>query len=156
KERPNENLARELMELFSLGEGAYTERDIKEGARALTGYTFEHNTFVFRRERHDDGVKSMLGRSGRLDGDGFVDAILARPACADFIAYKLYRFFIGSLPEKASPMYGRVVAYIKGLAGTLRSSNYALKPVLRRMFLSEHFYDEEGAPARIKSPAELV
>lgn len=156
KERPNENLARELMELFSLGEGNYSERDIKEGARALTGYTFEGNQFAFRAERHDDGVKSILGRTGRLKGEDFVQAILARQACSEFMAFKLYRFFIGDIPPEGAPMRKPVVAYIRNLASTLRSGNYALRPMLRKMLLSEHFYDTVGAPARVKSPAELV
>ncbi len=156
KGKPNENLARELMELFSLGEGNYSEADIRDGARALTGYTFEGNEFAFKAERHDDGVKSILGRRGRLKGEEFVGAILERPACAEFIAYKVYRFFIGSVPETGSPMRQPVVSYVRALASTLRSSRYDLKPMLRRMLLSEHFYDASGAPARIKSPAELV
>ena len=156
KEKPNENLARELMELFSLGEGNYSEKDIKEGARSLTGYTFEGNEFAFRAERHDDGVKSILGRTGRLKGEDFVVAILARPACSEFIAFKLYRFFIGDLPPTGSPMRQPVISYIRNMAATLRSGKYALRPMLRKMLLSEHFYDTARAPARVKSPAELV
>lgn len=156
KERPNENLARELMELFSLGEGNYSERDIKEGARALTGYSFEGNQFAFEANRHDDGVKTILGRTGRLKGEDFVGAILARPACSEFIAYKLYRFYIGDLPAPKSPMRQPVVSYVRTLAATLRGDKYQLRPMLKKMLLSEHFYDTVGAPARIKSPAELV
>ncbi len=156
KEQPNENLARELMELFSLGEGAYSERDIKEAARALTGYTFEGNEFVFKAANHDDGPKSMLGRSGRLTGEGLVAAVLERPACAEFIVSKVYRYFIGPLPSRDDPRRQSVFAYARSLAGTLRGAGYQMKPMLRRMLLSEHFHDSEFAPARIKSPAELV
>ncbi|PKP96398.1 MAG: hypothetical protein CVT74_17160 [Alphaproteobacteria bacterium HGW-Alphaproteobacteria-13] len=156
KGRPNENLARELMELFTLGEGAYAERDIKEGARALTGYSFEGNGFVFRGADHDDGPKSILGRSGRLTGDDFVAAVLEKPACADFIASRVYRFFVGEIPPKGDPKRAPVVGLVRSLAGTLRAARYEMKPMLRRLFLSEHFHDREGAPARIKSPAELV
>ena len=155
--RPNENLARELMELFSLGEGAYTEQDVRDGARALTGYSFDHNDFVFRRDRHDNGRKRILGATGLLDGDGFVRAILAQPACADFIAWKLHRFFVNhdALPDHRRPIgpHGRVV---RQLGATLRANNYDLRPVLRRLFLSEHFYDPANMGAQIKSPVELV
>ncbi|MGE4198722.1 MAG: DUF1800 family protein, partial [Phycisphaerales bacterium] len=82
KGRPNENLAREIMELFSLGVGNYTEQDIKEGARALTGYTFEDDDFTFQKNNHDEGRKSILGRSGTMDGDVFVKAILEQRACS--------------------------------------------------------------------------
>jgi len=155
--RPNENLARELMELFSLGEGAYTEQDIRDGARALTGYTFEHNDFVFRAERHDGGRKRILGVTGLLDADGFVDAILKQNACADFIAWKLHRFFVNhdALPDhrRLAGPHGRVV---QQLGATLRASEYRLRPALRRLFLSEHFYDPANVGAQIKSPVELV
>lgn len=156
KGRPNENLARELMELFSLGEGHYSEKDIKEGARALTGYTFEYNDFVFIAERHDADQKTILGRTGNLDGDDFVKAILARRECAEFITFKLYRFFVGDLPERTSPAWPIVTGVIRQLAATLVASRYQLKPMLRRLLLSEHFYDRAIMHGRIKSPAELV
>ncbi|MDX2115416.1 MAG: DUF1800 domain-containing protein [Planctomycetota bacterium] len=155
-ERPNENLARELMELFSLGQGHYAERDIKEGARALTGYTFEGNAFVFRRDWHDGGMKNLLGAAGPLDGDGFVRAILEKKRTAEFIAGKLYRFFVSDAGD-ADPERGPAArAVIRGLASTLLAGRYELKPVLRRLFLSEHFYDASNRFAHIKSPAELI
>lgn len=157
KERPNENLARELMELFSLGEGAYTERDIQEGARALTGHTFEGNEFVFREAWHDEGPKSILGVTGPLNGDDFVRAILAKPQCATFLASGLYRFFVDAdlvEDEREQPEGAR--AAVRHLALTLRRTKYALKPALRALFLSEHFYDDAHENAQIKSPAELV
>lgn len=156
KEKPNENLARELMELFSLGAGNYTEKDIKEGARALTGYTFEYNEFVFARDRHDAGGKTILGRSGNLDGEGFVRAILDQPACARFIAGKLHRFFVGDAGAPGSPRARATAAVVAQLAALLRESRYELRPVLRRLFLSRHFHDPANELARIKSPAELV
>jgi uncharacterized protein (DUF1800 family) len=155
KEKPNENLARELMELFSLGEGNYAERDIKEGARALTGYSFEHNGFVFRKDRHDEGTKTILGKSGGLDGDGFVKAILAKREAAEFISLKLYRFFVNELPAEGESRRV-VIGVVKQLASTLLASRYDLKPMLRRLLLSEHFHDPANRLARIKSPAELV
>jgi uncharacterized protein (DUF1800 family) len=156
RQSPNENLARELMELFSLGEGNYTERDIREGARALTGYTFEHNEFRFRRDWHDDGQKTILGRSGNLDGEGFVGAILRRREASEFITLRLYRFFVGGLPPAGSASFRAVVAVVKDLARTLSASGYELRPMLRRLLLSEHFYDGPVVLSRIKSPAELV
>lgn len=153
---PNENLARELMELFGLGVGGYTERDIKEGARALTGYTFEGNAFAFRSERHDAGPKTILGRTGNLDGDGFVDAILSQRRCGQFIAAKLYRFFVGDIPARGEANHGAVVSVVNALATTLAASRYEIAPVLRRLFLSEHFYDGAIRVNQIKSPVMLV
>ena len=95
RRRPNENLARELMELFTLGEGrGYTENDIKEGARALTGYTYDDDAFVFRENEHDPDEKSIFGRRGTFDGDDFVDMILAKKETSEFLSWKLYRFFV--------------------------------------------------------------
>jgi len=156
KGKPNENLARELMELFSLGVGGYSERDIQEGARALTGYTFEHNDFIFRRDWHDQGRKEILGASGRLDGDDFVRAILAQPRCSEFIAAKLYGFLVVDLPSdlREAPPWMR--AAIGGLASEIRAARYDLKPMLRKLFLSRHFYEAGRADGKIKSPVELV
>lgn len=155
KEQPNENLARELMELFSLGEGNYSESDIKEGARALTGYSFEHNSFVFRKERHDEGTKSILGRNGVRDGEGFIDAILGRRESAQFIALKLYRAFVNDLPAEGDARRG-VIALVKQLAGMIESAKFELRPMLRTLLLSEHFYDAANRLAHVKSPVELV
>lgn len=153
----NENLARELMELFSLGEGnAYTERDIKEAARCLTGYTYEGNEFLFRTEWHDGGNKTIFGKTGLYNGEQLVERILAQPVCAEFIACKLYIFFARDLPESGHVHYRPTTQVIKQLGSTLRSSKYDLKPMLRRLFLSEHFYDPALAGEKIKSPIELV
>jgi len=156
KGMPNENLARELMELFSLGVGQYTERDIKEGARALTGYTFRDDDFYFDRENHDDGVKSILGRRGRLDGEGFVDAILARDATARFMARKLYRFLVADLPDDPREDPPQAASVLEDMARTFRRESYELRPVLRGLLLSEHFYSDGVRGERIKSPVELV
>jgi uncharacterized protein (DUF1800 family) len=161
KGRPNENLARELMELFSLGVGNYTERDIKEGARALTGYTFNDDDFVYRRQDHDENPKTILGRTGAMDGDDFVRAILEQRACARFIARKLYKAFVADIPPLDATDNDRTLdaptrSAISDLAGTLLSSRYELKPVLRRMFLSEHFYDAGIIGQQIKGPVQLV
>lgn len=160
KGKPNENLARELMELFALGIGNYSERDIKEGARSLTGYTFEDDTFVFQPKSHDSGVKTILGRTGAMNGEDFVETILAQPACAKFIARKLYHFFVADVPSderggdaSLDPAQRKVIASI---ASTLRSNNYELKPALRKLFTSEHFYEPLFRNQQIKSPAQLV
>lgn len=156
KGRPNENLARELMELFSLGVGNYAERDIKEGARALTGYTYRDDEFVFDKNNHDANPKSILGKSGRMDGDDFVKAILAKNACATFIAGKLYRYFVND-DYAANPALDKPARSVIGaLAGTLSGARYEIKPVLRKLLLSEHFYDPGVMGEQIKSPAELV
>lgn len=154
---PNENLARELMELFALGEGQYQERDIREGARALTGYTYSGNEFIFDANRHDDGQKQILGMSGNLNGDDFVRAILARRSCSDFIATKLYRWFVSDeVPPRGTPARASMERVIRDLSGTMRRERYAIKPVLRMLFLSEHFYDRANMHVQIKSPVELV
>ena len=106
KQAPNENLARELMELFTLGEGeGYTEDDIKEGARSLTGYTFEDDEFAFRAQQHDTGTKKIFRRSGKYDGDDFVDLIFTRSSASTFIIEKLYRFFPIGRNDTACPIF---------------------------------------------------
>lgn len=156
KSDPNENLARELMELFSLGEGNYTENDIKNGARALTGYTYNDDEFSFERNRHDQTIKRILGVSGNLDGDGFVNAILRSRACPAFIATKLYRFFVADVSMDIKEMPSASRQFIAKIADQLARANYELKPVVRKMLLSRHFYDESVMKNKIKSPAELV
>jgi uncharacterized protein (DUF1800 family) len=154
--QPNENLARELMELFSLGVGNYGENDIKEGARALTGYSFNDDTFRFNHNNHDKGSKTILGRSGNLDGDGFVETILAQPACAHFVAAKIYDFFALHTSAIADADTLAVRRVVQALETKLRVSKYELKPVLRKLFLSRHFYHPTIVRNRIKSPTELV
>jgi uncharacterized protein (DUF1800 family) len=156
KGRPNENLARELMELFSLGVGNYTEKDIKEGARALTGYTFEDDRFVFQRNNHDEEAKTILGEKGPLDGDGFVRAILKQPACSRYMARKLYRFFAADYPTGRPEVDSAAESVIRRMAGTMVGAKYEIKPVLRQLFLSEHFYEPALMNEMIKSPTELV
>ncbi len=160
KGKPNENLAREIMELFALGLNQYGEQDIKEGARALTGYTFEDDAFVFDRRAHDTGVKAILGRKGTLDGDEFVGAILAHPACPRFVASRLYHAFVADVPPderggvEGLPPEQR--SAVLALAETLGASSYELRPMLRRLFMSEHFYDPRFVGEQIKSPVQLI
>ena len=159
KQHPNENLARELMELFTLGEGhGYTEQDIKEGARALTGFTFYDDDFIdtgsrqFRR-LHDQGPKRILGRTGNFDGDDFVEIILAQRACTEFICWKLYRFFVNDLSGTPNE---DAQEYIVDLAKLFRGKAFQLKPALKAIFLSEHFYDPAKMAQQVKSPIQLI
>lgn len=156
KRAPNENLARELMELFSLGAGRYRERDIKEGARALTGYTFEGDAFVFREAWHDRGIKTILGRDGNFDGDDFVEIILAQRRCAEFQAATLYGWFVAPLPEDVGDAPVNQRSVILSLTRTVVANRYDLRATVRRLLLSEHFYDEAFRGTKIKSPAELT
>jgi uncharacterized protein (DUF1800 family) len=154
KGRPNENLARELMELFVLGEGnAYTENDIKEGARALTGYTFEDDAFKFNAGQHDGESKIILGQKGEWDGDDFARIILSRKESSEFLCRKLYRFFVNDGPGMPNAKVGTVT---KALAEELRKKQYEIKPVLRMLFRSQHFYDTANMGATIKSPVQLT
>lgn len=153
KGHPNENLARELMELFTLGVGAYGEDDIKQGARALTGYGVEDNDFEFHKNAHDDGQKEILGRKGNFDGEDFVRIILGRPQCPLFVCYKLYRHFVGDIDEKPTDSQEAV---IRAMAKTLGENRYELKPVLKMLFTSEHFYDPQIVAGQVKSPAQLL
>lgn len=156
KSSPNENFARELMELFSLGEGNYTERDIKDGARALTGFTYKDDAFNYNKGTHDNTTKNILGMSGNLDADGFVNAILFSQACAPFISAKLYKFFVKDIPTDVSQLAGPDRVVVKELSSYMQSQRYELKPVLRKLFLSRHFYDPAVIGNKIKGPVDLV
>jgi uncharacterized protein (DUF1800 family) len=149
RQAPNENFAREVMELFTLGEGRYGERDIKEAARAFTGWSLERDTleFTFRRAWHDGGEKTVLGRTGRFDGDDVLDILLARPETAEFITTKLWREFVSPAPEAPE---------VRRLAGVFRGGRYEVKPLMRAMLTSEAFWSEANRGALIKSPVELV
>ena len=153
KDHPNENLAREIMELFTLGVGNYTEDDIKQGARALTGYSVEGNDFRFRPFIHDNGQKVILGRRGTFDGDAFVRILLDQPACPMWVSYKLYKHFVGDIDDRPTPEQTDV---IRQLARVLVSNHYELSPVLKTIFKSEHFYDPAIVGNQIKSPAQMA
>jgi uncharacterized protein (DUF1800 family) len=155
KNKPNENLARELMELFSLGVGNYTEGDIKEGAKALTGFTFKDDSFEFEKNNHDDNTKSILGASGKMDGHGFVDVILRQKACAQFISAKLYRFFVGDFPTGNREIDSAANLVVNEMAGSFRS-NYHVGKLLKKVLMSEHFYDPAIRNEQIKNPITLT
>ena len=157
--RPNENLARELLELFILGEGSgYTEADIKAGARALTGYTFEDDDFVYRDGNHDGGPKEIFGRKGNWNGDDFARMALEKPAASEFLCGKLYRFFVNDTPAGELPDEARAArtAVVRALAKELRENQYELRPVLGMLFRSAHFHHASNRAATIKSPVQVV
>lgn len=148
KASPNENFAREVMELFTLGRGNYSETDIKESARAFTGWTFDdEGVFQFRRNIHDDGLKQVFGKTGRFAGDDILDLILARKECARFITTKLYTFFVNDTPD-----YG----IIDRLAKQFYESGYDIAAVMKTMFTANWFYDAKQRGALIKSPIDLI
>ena len=147
-QHPNENFAREVMELFTLGEGNYTEKDVTEGARAFTGYRIDprNESFHFAFEQHDSTPKQFLGTTVS-DGDQTVDAILRQPACAEFMARKLWTFFAYENPP--APL-------VAALANTMRAANYEMRPVLRQMFASREFYSPQAIQTQIKSPVQWL
>jgi len=149
KGSPNENFAREVMELFTLGEGHYTEQDIKEAARAFTGWSLDRNTgeYRFYRILHDRGEKTVLGRTGRFDGDEVLDILLEQPATAGFVVRKLWREFVSPDPDPAE---------VARLAGIFRNSRYDIKTVLRALFTSPAFYAPQYRAVLIKSPVEFI
>lgn len=148
KQSPNENFARELMELFSLGIGNYSETDVKEGARALTGWGFDRDgNFLIRQEHHDTGIKNFLGEKGNFDGDTIVDIILKKKRCAEFITEKIYRFFVNESPD---------AKIIETLSDEYYKSGYDTGKLLYSIFTSEWFYDPKNIGTRIKSPVELM
>jgi len=147
KKHPNENFGRELLELFSMGVGNYTERDVREAARAFTGWTNNVLEFKFDADQHDAGEKTFLGQSGPFNGEDIIDIILKQPVTAEFVSAKLYRYFVR---EEVSP------AVRTGLGRTFRDSGYQIKPLLKQVFLSRDFYSPPAMATQIKSPVQLV
>ncbi len=149
KEQPNENFAREVMELFTLGEGHYSEKDIKEAARAFTGWSVDRETgkFLFRRGIHDYSKKTVLGKTDDLEGDQVLDILLAQPAAARFLTTKLWKEFVSTeIDEKE----------IDRLSNVFRASGYDIAKLMRAMLTSDAFYAPENRAALIKSPVEFV
>ncbi len=148
KGHPNENFARELMELFTLGRGHYTEQDVKESARSFTGWTYDKDgTFVFRPNQHDDGVKTFLGKTGSFQGENIIDVILENPQTAKFIAYKVYKFFVNDVPNEQ---------YVDELATHFYQSNYDISALMKKMLTADWFYAAQNTGNKIKSPAEFL
>ena len=152
KGAPNENFAREIMELFTMGVASngvanYSETDIREAARAFTGWNYQNLSFKENVDKHDAGVKKILGQSGNLDGVQVIDLILAQPVTAEFIAAKIYRYLVR---EDVSD------ALKKQLGAELRNNRYELAPLLKKILLSRDFYSAPSMATHIKSPVELA
>ncbi len=146
---PNENFAREVMELFTLGEGHYREDDVKQAARAFTGWSIDLDSgdYVFRRMLHDGGEKTVLGRTGNFDGDAVLDILLAQPASSEFIVRKLWREFVSPQPDEAR---------VKTIAAQFRASGWNIAQPVRALLLQPEVIARDEDNALVKSPAELV
>ncbi len=148
KDHPNENFAREVMELFTLGRGNYTEQDVKEAARAFTGWSSNvKGEYVFRRFQHDFGNKTVLGKSGNFDGGDVLDILLDKMETARYITRKLYKFFVNEKVDESK---------VEWLANRFHKSDYEIAPLMEDIFTSDWFYDEKNIGANIKSPVELL
>jgi uncharacterized protein (DUF1800 family) len=156
--KPNETFSRELMELFTLGIGHYTETDVREGARALTGWTINGRAFqqnggalpieaIFRPRLHDTGVKTYLGHTGNLGSDDVMNMLSAHPATGGFLAYKLFAFFANDNPDKGT---------LQPFIDTYYKTNYDMKAVVRQILLSDAFYTDQSFQQHFKSPVEFV
>lgn len=147
KRHPNENFAREVMELFSLGVGNYSEHDIQEAARAFTGWHVRNGEFWFNAIQHDTGEKTVFGKRGNFDGGEILELCLEHPACPRFLAFKLLRQFVEPSPSRE---------HIDALANRIRHHNFEWSPVLRELFSSRLFFAESSRHSLIKSPIELL
>jgi uncharacterized protein (DUF1800 family) len=146
----NENFARELLELFTLGEGHYGEADVRSAARAFTGWTIDRKAVGLVRfvpEKHDGGGKTFLGRTGSFAGDDILDILLGHPRTAELVCEKLWREFVSLTPD---------LTEIGRLAAILRDGGYEMKPVLKAMFLSPAFRNPANRATLIKSPVDLL
>lgn len=153
KEAPNENFAREVMELFTLGEasqgGGYTEQDIREAARAFTGWSIERDDFSFRFRPafHDKGSKTVMGRSGHFDGDAVLDVMLEQPAAARFITAKLWKEFVSPVPDEAD---------VARIAQRLLAGGWDIGGAVRDLLLTDAFWSDANRGSLVKSPVDLV
>lgn len=147
KQKPNENFARELMELFTLGVGNYTETDIKESAKAFTGYS--HNLqgeFVLRQRQHDNTNKTFFGKTGNFSGEDIIDIILEEKQCAKYICEKIYSYFVNENLDQA---------HISQMVNTFYP-DYNIKKLMRFVLTSNWFYDDKNIGTKIKSPIEFI
>ena len=148
KGHPNENFAREVMELFTMGRGNYTEQDIKEAARAFTGWSATlKGEFIFRKGQHDFGSKTVLGQTGDFDGEEVLDILLAQKQTAVYITTKLYKFLVNENVDTKR---------VEWLADRFFKNSYAISPLLEDIFTSDWFYEEKNIGVKIKSPVELL
>ena len=147
KKKPNENFARELMELFTLGIGNYAESDVKEAARAFTGWSFKPNgEYVLKVSKHDTDSKIFLGEKGNFGGDDIIDIITKQRACAEFICTKVYRYFVNPIEDKD---------HIKELTDVFHK-DYNIEQLMRYLFMNDWFYEKSNIGVKIKSPVELM
>jgi uncharacterized protein (DUF1800 family) len=148
KRTPNENFAREVMELFTIGRGNYTETDVKQAARAFTGWSSNlTGEFVFRQRQHDFAEKAFMGQTGNFDGDDIIDIILEREETANFICPKIYAYFVKTEVDES---------HVGELATTFRKTDYDIAAVMRQLFTNDWFYAPKNVANRIKSPVELL
>lgn len=148
KDHPNENFAREVMELFTLGRGNYTENDIKEAARAFTGWGANvKGEFIFRKFQHDSSSKTVLGKTGNYVGDDVLDILLDNPQTSKYITRKIYRFFVNEDVDAQK---------LDWLADRFYRSDYSISKLMEDIFTSDWFYDEKNIGVKIKSPIELI
>ena len=148
KRSPNENFAREVMELFTMGRGNYTEKDIKEAARSFTGWGFDlQGEFVFKKQFHDEGIKTFFGRTGNFNGDDILNILLEQPQTASFITQKIYRYFVN---EEVN------ASHVQWLSKRFLANNYDIKKLLEDIFTSDWFYADKNIGNKIKSPIELL
>mgnify|MGYP003575903130 FL=1 len=148
KDNPNENFAREVMELFTMGRGHYTEQDIKEAARAFTGWSVNiKGEFVFRRFQHDYGSKTILGKTRNFTGEDMLDLLLDQQQTANYITQKIYRFFVNETVDNEK---------VDWLSKRFYQSDYNISQLIEDIFTADWFYDAKHIGTRIKSPIELV
>ncbi|MGE8552835.1 MAG: DUF1800 domain-containing protein [Chryseobacterium jejuense] len=148
KDHPNENFAREVMELFTMGRGNYTEKDVREGARAFTGWSYDkEGNFKEKKIQHDEGTKTFLGKTGNFTGSDALNSILEQKATAQFITTKIYKFFVNENVDHD---------ILNTLSTSFYNSDYDIKKLMTDIFSSSWFYDQKNIGNRIKSPIELM
>ena len=169
KDAINENYGRELLELFSMGVGNYTEEDVKECSRAFTGWTIADIEFVearlmsiwpygrnnawrfeYHSYDHDDGDKTFLGETGRFNGEDIIDIIVKQPVTASFICRRLFQFFVADEVDEEGEQL------VAAASKSYFDSGYEIRPVLRTLFNSDYFKSEKARFARVKGPLEHV
>jgi uncharacterized protein (DUF1800 family) len=148
KGHPNENFARELMELFTIGRGNYTETDVKESARAFTGYGFNKSgEFVNRPFVHDEGQKTFVGKTGNFNGEDIIGILLEKKETSHFICNKLYKYLVNETPDPV---------HVNAMADVFYNSKYEIKPLLEYVFTADWFYDDKNTGNLIKAPVEFL
>ena len=148
KQKPNENFAREVMELFTMGRGNYTEKDIKEAARAFTGWGFNiKGEFEFRKFQHDTDAKTFLGKTGNFDGDDVLNILLDQKQTAKYITKKIFKYFVNDTADDTK---------VEWLSNRFYKNGYDIKKLMEDIFTADWFYEEKNIGTKIKSPVELL